>query len=663
MGEDAEGIRRRWAAWAVEAMGGDEASAGDAARAAIHAVEAGASDAVAAVFGRMTRLAPTEADVAMLGQELRRVRRTRLDLTLQSLTESELERQRAHYARLDGLLASALAQAQRHQRPAPPNRAPLHTAVHVGIAIALVVGSVLLAAFHVGPGAGLGIVCLALAHTIYSQRWSLSWAPAVCLSLAVLTIGHRLGMGSTALGIVLVGMAAVYMAAAALARRTRTALWPTAALHLLVVATMLPDMLWAHVAMLAAAAALAAALAVQAGRPSFLPLSLALGTVCAYWAARVWMPEASTSLIGTVATVLAPLPLLAVVAGLAVRVLARSSGSGRRWAIPLYGYAAVMGLVVLAAGLRGLEVPIWSVLLAAYALAGYAVAILERWTPLAVPNLIALLAAPLGLFTTPHMDVTLLPIGFSGLAIAVTLAQFAGRGAAMWREMHVAAGFAIAGCTALACLVSPAFWPSGTARPLAAMVPLATISALFLLESRLPRRHFLAQYPATLALSMSALWVARFLGATNPEWYVIVPSVTIAVLAVKAPRDPVLPTHPLGVCRACAALGCVVPLAVTAYLSLDGDAALYSLILLGQSGLCFAAGLRFGNRALIVCGILGSAATLMRGLGFLSLLLPPTAAIAVAVLLVSAAAMFLVLARHSVEAAWIRLSRAWRSGL
>jgi hypothetical protein len=716
MGEDAEGIRRRWAAWAVEVMGGDEAAAEDAARAAIHAVEAGASNAVAAVFGRMTRLPPTEADVAMLEEELRRVRRARLGLTELSLSERELERRRSYYARLDGLLAGALGQARRHARGPSTRRDARTTAAHVVAATALVVAAIALVTFHVGAGAALGIACLSLAHVIYTQRWTLAWAPAVCLTLAVLTIGRLAGMGSTAGGVVLVTMAALYTVAGTLMPRARVAIAPTAAIHLFVAGTLLPDDLVVHIAMLLAAAVLAAALAIQADRPVYFPMSLLLASAAVYWAARLRIPAVDP--VGLVAVALWPLPPAVALAGLAARAVAR-----RRWALPIYAYAGALAVAVLATGVGKLPFPAWQAALAAAAVGTWAAAAVEGWTPLALPGIAAAAGLPLAAASALHLD----PVAMVGIesaaAIVITLGGFAiaphrrgdpaasrasgsdtassggrqgpappgdarpgpggdaraggpadpagaapllrgagARVAGWWRPLHVGSGFGIAGATGAVCLVSPWFWQSWSVRPLVAMVPLLVLAGLFLLQTPYPRTRFL-WYPATLVSSLGTVWLARFAGADNPEWYVLGPSVVIATLAVRVPHDPIVPSHPLGICRACVAFACVVPLGLTLYLSLDGDAGRYTLLLLTQAAICFACGLRFGNRALIVCGLLGAGATVIRSLAFLGLVLPPSTAAATAALVLAAAGVGAFLARHAVAQAWARLARTWQRGI
>jgi hypothetical protein len=644
-------------AWALDAMGGEVQAAADAARAAMYAEELGASNAVATVLGRMTRMPPTEADIAMLHQELARIRHARLELArsraFRTASEPELERMRAHYTRLDGLLSGALAEARRHPDQ-PPRPAWVGLALHVVVAATLLVSAGTLVVANAGPGAVLGIACLALAYVLYFQRHGFAWLPAACFTLAVLDINRAFGWGQAGTALELLALATVYLGVSQAEPRSRRVLAPCVAIHLILCALLTGDASRVQATVMVGAVGIAIFCAVQASRPAWLALAGLLSCAAIYWIAKAIMQPGLNGSGAALASVLVPLPI--VLGGIALGLRRMLGG---RWARPVAACAIVVALAVIANALLAGRFAFAATVIGCYGLLVYLVAVIERSTQLAGAGLLATAAAPLGLLLGLGPFSVWPALSASALALAITLGQLGGRGARRWRVLHVATGLAIGTVAAVACLLSPAFWQAWSSRPLAAIVPLAAVSAMLLFEARRRPTRFL-WYPALLVSSLSSLWIARFFGATNPLWYVLLTGVTISALGVRGLRDEVLPNHPSAVCKACAAIGGAVPIGIAAYESLDRDPALYLLVLAAETGSCLLGGFWFRNRALVVTGSIGAAFLVLRTLALISELVSPSASAAVIGLLLLGAGVTMATSRARVAQAAAGISRYWR---
>lgn len=132
------------------------------------------------------------------------------------------------------------------------------------------------------------------------------------------------------------------------------------------------------------------------------------------------------------------------------------------------------------------------------------------------------------------------------------------------------------------------------------------------------------------------------------------PAVLLVALAMRVSgRDCDLPSHPINCCRACAAIGCALPLGTSAYLSLvDPEPWRYPAMLVVGGDLCLLAVARLGNRSLAVSGALWLALGLCRAFALFAQVGPgPVVLVLLAVLALAAGAAATAL--HD------RLAHAW----
>lgn len=343
-----------------------------------------------------------------------------------------------------------------------------------------------------------------------------------------------------------------------------------------------------------------------------------------------------------------PLPAALVLIALALRI----GGAGRGVVLPLYAASAMLALLGTVVVWRLNDPGSLGITLFLYAGCLYLVARLEHSIPAAGLALTTLLPAIVALLAWSRAPAALYPPAALAAALAVYGAQQLWRHEPSWRQLHALAGLGIGGLAAFGCLLRASFWWSWSWRPLAALIALLGVAAMLALEARKPRRHFMI-YLAAIALSLGALWIARFLGATNPEWYVVVPGLIITASAVRAHRDRDLPSHPIACCRACAAPGCALPLGVSAYLSwADPEPGLHTALLEVESALCVLAAVRIGNRSLAVAGSLGLALGIFRLFTLLAAAGPAPLGLAVLLALALAAGVTARRLRNRVARAW-----------
>lgn len=649
--------RTRWLVWALRNMGGSARVVEEAARVAVHAAEAGVGDEAAAALARMTRHRPSRTELKALQDELVRVRKMRAGLLLlrpeQVRSVAELEQMRANYARLESLLAGAWSRRDRPETSLVERaRARSWSAVPPLLAMSLLAilsaiwlhdgwsapallpvawlslltatliptGSrwadlpahappalVALLALFAASGHQIAAFTVTFAglgggylwYVLGGRRRRAAWIPALLLTMCGLGVNQIAGLGQTGASCTLVALAAVWLIAARRLRpERRTVRWVVAA-QLLACALIAPIDPLLHAAALLVASLLAVVLALQDDQPTWLILSGFLVTVACYWLAQG--PASGIVLEPTRALLqLWPLVGAMIAAALIVRWCA-----GPDWACPLQASAALLVVAIAALG-AGLRAGPWlGVLIFSLAIVLGTKGRIERsWTMSAA----ALILAPVGVVTLLGLGpdrIWLVPVSLDLLVLVVHAVRLTDVERGTWRRLHEHGAMVMAGLTAAMTLLLQPLW---TMRPWGALIGLASVSVLpllLVLAARRPDRRFLL-YPAALAMSVATFWLARLLGATNPEWFVLGPGLVLTALALKAPGDPGLPDHPPGACVFCAGLGSGLLLATTAFLALLHPTPLYALILLCEACICILLGLRLRHPALLAVGGAGA---------------------------------------------------------
>ncbi|MGH7868303.1 MAG: hypothetical protein ACREP9_11945 [Candidatus Dormibacteraceae bacterium] len=272
----------RWLKWADQLSGNNPALARQIAQIALHAADAGASDAVASVLGRMSHFPPSEADLRLLEQELDQIqsRLNQFGSEEVNIDENSIRRRSTIDAHLEELLITNLKRVSTTK----PVRAPLLTQL-----LPLIISAFLLGAagggllLHFGFAAALGIVCAALAVVVYYHRSQLAWLPAGCLTLAMISFNRDFHWPVKWITFELIILAAVYLGVAQLMPRTGPALRATVATQLLLCTLLNSSAPLFQGSLLLAAMPLVVWLSWQARRPHWLLLLAPLAIAALYW--------------------------------------------------------------------------------------------------------------------------------------------------------------------------------------------------------------------------------------------------------------------------------------------------------------------------------------------------------------------------------------------
>jgi hypothetical protein len=448
--------------------------------------------------------------------------------------------------------------------------------------------------------AGLGLLAAAyVVDVALTDRRPALLVSAAAGSMAVLAANAALGLGYDWAAAELLVLAAAYGLAAEVApdRVLRGGLRAGVAVQALVPVLFvnLPPAV-AAIALLASTALLVAT-AWRTRTPAWLLLAGGAFSVDWYWLGRAVLPPRPPS-VGALALLLSPLPVLLGVTGVAVRV-----ALGRAWAWPLYAVAVAAAGAVLS--LAGTDAGLTGRALLAYAAVAYAAGAVER-SPLAIALAILSGAAGLGLALSAA-DAA--PVGIllalSALAaVAYAAGRTVWRGSNAARDAHVGLGLAGSGAAALA-----AFTLGG--EPLAAVAVLAFAAAL-VAEARL-RPMALLDHAAVLAASLATYFVARYLGATNLQWYVAAPGLALLGVGLALPHDRRVVVAG-GIPAALTAAGAALLLGTTAVQAFGDTGWAYTAWLVAEAVLAVLVGIAARSRALVVVGAAAAGVSGLRAL-------------------------------------------------
>ena len=427
-----------------------------------------------------------------------------------------------------------------------------------------------------------------------------------------------------------------------------------------------------------------------------------------YWLVTVVVPPPPRPSFLGLLTAYAPLPvLLAAVAWGLGRWL------GRRWAIPLYVVAAgnALWIAIGLAAERASLVP--GIAYLAFAVTTYAVATTERFRGGAAVTLCLAVAGVASLLQATHAPADAWPAILAALAAAAYAAGAAwqrvwrGRPSMLgalgstaaraessapastaepaddgkpashparlpweyaWPAEHRWAALALAGLTALACFAVADTYRRGSTGALASLGAMWVYAALVALESR---RHAAPalRAGATVLAALGSFWLARYLGLTNPQWYVALPALALlwegdtllrrrrAALSRDEPLAPAASREMVELSRALASLGLALLLLTTTVQTASGEATdgVYVAVLVLESVVAVLIGVGRRQRAYVLAGAAGAALAALRALLLLLSHVPLFVVFGIAALLLLALGALLALLRE-------RLGRAAQDG-
>jgi hypothetical protein len=407
------------------------------------------------------------------------------------------------------------------------------------------------------------------------------------------------------------------------------------------------------------AAAMGVFMAVDGKRPEWLYLAGAFFTYGWYWLLKVIIPPLPNPGPSTLVLLFSPLPVIYV----AIAVALRRAVADRSWRLPIYAWAGGAALGVIALGLDQEETTILGLALLAYAAAIYVATALERvhyGVPVATIGAAAgLVRLMQGASAAPHWY----PLAFTMLAWVIYAATFLWTGAdrSDWARMHRYSGLLLMVCTVMACFGYPDFSASGHPGTFAALTATWALALMLAVDARLHRMAAF-DYVAVITASVGSYWIARYLGANNPQWYVAAPGLALVACGLMLQVDRRFKTPQSSTANALIALGAGGLLGTTAVQTLDAtlSVSLYTGILLVESIAAVLVGIATRSRVLVLAGAAGAALASLRALVILIEEVPLfiVFGLVAIVLLGGAAALAVLRARFS--DARTAMARSWR---
>jgi hypothetical protein len=490
---------------------------------------------------------------------------------------------------------------------------------------------------------------------------------AVAVTLAALFESQALGLSSAyvAVELTLLGVAGAAGAHLASDRILRYGLRAWMAIQLVGVAGLDPARQhWIGAATLVVATALVAWVAIDSRTPSWLVFAIGLFAVGWYRVAQTALPAPPEVTIDTVAQVFSPLPVLLGLVGLGVR-----STSGRRWAWPLYVYAGAIAVTVFMGALGFADYELAGVAVLAYSVILYSTGAIERFWPAAVG---AGLTTTVGIGLLLHTAAAAPPwypaAGFAVSALLYALqvpweARFART--SDWIQAHRLTGLAGAAVSSLSSFAFTSFVTAHSFGALAAAAGLVGFGALVVIDGRrCAKPEF--DYPGAVLMSLAGLWLAYYFGATNLEWYVILPGAVVVASGVRLPYDGrIQRAHIRQIAQILTGAGMLLILGTSAVLTVlePPSAWLYTSALVVEGVAALLAGIGFKNRVLVIGGSAGIAVSALRAIfvGITQGWLPVWAVFFVVSLLLLGLGACLALLRDRLPEARLRFSDTWRN--
>jgi hypothetical protein len=374
---------------------------------------------------------------------------------------------------------------------------------------------------------------------------------------------------------------------------------------------------------------------------------------------KVIIPQLPNPGPSTLVLLFSPLPVLYT----AIAVVLRSIVADRCWRLPIYAWAGAVAFGVIGLGLEEAETTVLGFALLAYAVAIYLAYALERvhyGVPVAsISAAVGVLKLLQGASAAPHWY----PLAFTMLAWVIFAATFLWTSAdrSEWARMHRFGGLVLMACTAVACFAFPDFSATGNSAAFAALAAAWALALMLAVDARLHSMPAF-DYVAVITASIGTYWIARYLGADNPQWYVAAPGLALVGCGLMLQVDRRFETPPSSAANTAIAFGAAALLGTTAVQTLDStlSVGLYIGILLVESIAALLVGIATRSRMLVLAGAAGAALASLRALVILIQEVPLFIVFGlVAILLLGGAAALAVLRARFADAR-TAMARSWR---
>jgi hypothetical protein len=535
---------------------------------------------------------------------------------------------------------------------------------------------------------GLGVIWVALdpSHPLASEpvaavlgvtaivyaayAWLSGRQPALLVTAVAVTVGalfesSALGLSSAYVATELTLLAAAGAAFAQLSRDRilRYGLRTWMVVQLVGVATLDPRPQWVEAADLLLATAVVVWVAARSKTPTWLLFAAGLLVVDWYWLAETALPPLSVVTFETVLRVYSALPVLLGLVGLGLL-----STAGRRWAWPLYVHAGWLAAAVFYGSLGYGDFELAGLVLLAYSVVVYAIGAVERFWPAAVgAGFMTTIGLGLLLFAAAAVPTWYPVAGFGTAAVLYALQVPWERRfprTSDWIQAHRLTGLAGAAVSALSSFAFTSLVTAHSWGALAAAAGLIGFGALVVIDGRrFAKPEF--DYPGAAIMSLSGLWIAFYFGATNLEWYVMLPGAVIVASGVRLPYDQrIKRPHIRGLAQVLTGAGMLLILGTSAVLTVlePPHAWIYTSALVVEGVVALLAGIGFKNRVLVIGGSAGITLSALRAIfvGITQGWLPVWAVFFVVSIILLGLGAALALLRDRLPEARLRFGDTWR---
>lgn len=496
-------------------------------------------------------------------------------------------------------------------------------------------------------------------YAIYSwlsRRQSMQWTVAIGVTLTTITANQALALNSSALAVEFLVLAIGKAIVARFYRgRMHTFFYATAAVQAIIAGAIPVEQEWLHAVILIAAAGMAVFMAIDASTPDWLYLAGAFFSYGWYWLLKVVIPPPPNPGPSTLVLIFSPLPVIYAAAAVALH-----RSTALRWRTPLYAWAAVVALGVFVLGINQGELTILGLALLAYAVAIYVATCLEQY-PYGVPT--ASLTAALGALSLlqaggaqPHWY----PLVFVLLSWGLYLPAFL-FSHGEWRRMHRYSGISLMAITTVACFLFPDFASAGNAGAFSSLAATWALALMLAIDARAQATPAF-DYLALIVASLGSYWIAHYIGASNPQWYLAPPGLALLVAGVMLLSDRRFKTPTQQTANLLIGVGATALLGTTAVQTFDPNLSfsLYTGVLLCESIAGVLVGIALRSRGLVLAGSAGIALASLRALLILIQEVPLFIVFGLVAILLLAGAAALAVLRARFADARVAMTRTWR---
>jgi len=512
---------------------------------------------------------------------------------------------------------------------------------------------------HLGWTFGALTAAYALYSWLSKRQW-MQWTVAIGVTLTTITANQALGLSLSALAVEFLVLAVGKAIVARFYRGTtmHTFLYVTAAVQAVIAAAIPVEADWLRVVILMGGGAMGTLMAVDGDRPEWLYLAGGFFTYGWYWLNKVVLPAPPNPGPSTLEMIFSLLPVIYAT----VAVVLHRSGTGRRWRMPLYAWAGLVAVGVVYLGVDQGEKTVLGLALLAYAVGIYVATALEG-ARYGVPGATLVGASGcLSLLMAGSATARMYPIAVGLFAWAIYTANFLWTGPERnaWRAMHRYSGLGLMALTALACLVFPQFATAGSQDAFAALDATWALAFMLALDARdNPTPAF--DYAALVVAALGSYWVARYLGAVNPQAYIAAPGLALIVGGILLHSDKRFRTPVPSVANAMIGIGSAGLLGLTAFQTLDStsSASLYTGLLLCEAIAALLLGIATRTRVLVLAGAAGAALASLRAIVILIQEVPLFIVFGLAAIVLLGGAAALALLRSRFADARVAMTRSW----